>query len=383
MKRSANLYSEVCDLENIISMTEKVCKTVRNKKKVNIFETYKVEHIYNIKKRLDDRNLNVGKYNIFMITDPKCRIVMAQEIEDKIINHLIANYVLVKVFENKYTDFMCATRIGKGTTYGIRLLKKYVNKYKKKYDNFYVLKIDIHKYFYMVDHNILKKILNEKIKDKDSLNILNSIIDSTNEPYVNDMINRLKRNRIYSLEGMNIRNKNKLIKEVCEIPSYEYGKGLALGNQTSQAFGLIYLYKLVHFIKEQLHIKCLISYMDDMVILHNDKDYLKYCLSIIKDKLKNEYALELNSKKSKIDSVKNGIDFLGYKFYLKKGKLILKVRKNTKKRFKKKIKNINLLFDNNLIDRNELRNHLSSYKGIMKWGNCNNLYYKVMGDVKC
>ena len=62
-----------------------------------------------------------------MITDPKARIVMAQEIEDKIINHLIADYVLVKTFESKYGSSMCATRIGKGTLYGVKLLKKYLN----------------------------------------------------------------------------------------------------------------------------------------------------------------------------------------------------------------------------------------------------------------
>ena len=123
MKRLNNLYKEVCKLDNIVKMTNKVCTRVRNKNKVDKFETYKIEHIFSIYKRLNERNLDVGKYNIFMITDPKCRIVMAQNIEDKIINHLIADYILVKTFENKYTPFMCATRIGKGTLYGVRLLK--------------------------------------------------------------------------------------------------------------------------------------------------------------------------------------------------------------------------------------------------------------------
>ena len=125
MKKYNNLYKDICDLDNIINITNKVCKTVRNKKKVNNFETYKVEHICNIKNRLDNKNYNFDKYNIFMITDPKCRIVMAQNIEDKIINHLVAEYILVKVFDNKFTNYMCATRKGKGVLYGVNLLKKY------------------------------------------------------------------------------------------------------------------------------------------------------------------------------------------------------------------------------------------------------------------
>ena len=91
---------------------------------------------------------------------------MAEEIEDKIINHLIAEYFLVAVYENIYTDSMCATRKGRGTSYGIKLLYKYLNKLKSNYDNFYVLKIDIKKYFYNVDHNILKSMLRKKIRIK-------------------------------------------------------------------------------------------------------------------------------------------------------------------------------------------------------------------------
>lgn len=107
-----------------------------------------------------------------MISDPKARIVMAEELEDKIINHLIAEYILVKVFEKKYTDNICATRVGKGTAYALKLLRKYINAIKREHDNFYVLKVDISKYFYRIDHDILKQILSEKIKDKDALDIL-------------------------------------------------------------------------------------------------------------------------------------------------------------------------------------------------------------------
>jgi len=207
-------------------MTDKVCSRTKNKKKVYNFELYKFEHIYNIYRRLKNRNIGPIKYNIFMISDPKCRIIMAQELEDKIINHLIADNALVKVFESKYTNGMCATRVGKGTLYGIKLLKKYINEIKIKYDNFYVLKLDISKYFYTVDHEILKRILNDKIKDKEVIKVLNEIIDSTNEEYVNETISKLKSNRVKYLNNLNIKNKDKLIKEVEDIPLYKYGKGL-------------------------------------------------------------------------------------------------------------------------------------------------------------
>ena len=377
MKRLNNLYYETCKLENIIQMTNKVCTRVKNKEKVNKFENYKSEHIYSIYKRLNERNLNIGKYNIFMITDPKCRIVMAQEIEDKIINHLIADYILVKVFENKYGNSMCATRIGKGTLYGVKLLKKYLNDIKKKYVNFYVLKIDISKYFYKIDHKILKNILKKKIKDKDALNILYSIIDSTNEKYVNEEILKLKSSRIKYLKKSNLNNKNELIREVEEIPLYEKGYGVALGNQTSQAFGLIYLYEINHYIKEYLHIKYLINYMDDFIIIYHDKNYLKYVLNKVKEKLKNDYNLKVNNKKTRIDSIKNGIDFLGYKFYIKRDKVILKLRNHTKNRLKKKMKNVKLLKKYNFIDVKKFYILSNSYNGVLKWGSTKNLNYQI------
>ena len=381
MKRLNNLYSNTYDLDNIIEMTNKVCKNVKNKNKVNKFELYKSEHITSIKNRLANKNVSFGKYNIFMITDPKCRIVMAQEIEDKIINHLVAEYILIKTFESKFCNSMCATRKGKGTHYGIKLLKKYLNEMKSKYNNFYILKIDISKYFYNIDHDILKKIISSKIKEKESLNILFNIIDSTNLPYVNERIKKVKEDKIKYLKSIN--GDEKLIKEIFEIPLYECGKGLPIGDQTSQAFGLIYLYKLNHFIKEKLHIKYLINYMDDFVIIHNDKKYLKYCLNIIKDILNNEYKLKINIRKTKIDSVKNGVDFLGFIFYIKNNKVIMKLRNNTKKRFKKKLKNIILLKNNDLISKREFNMFLSSYSGHLNYGSCNNLFYKIVGEKLC
>ena len=381
MKRASNLYKDICNINNIIDMTDSVCKTVRNKKKVDKLENKKIEHIINIYNRLNNKNFKFDKYNIFMITDPKCRIVMAEEIEDKIINHLVAKYILVKTFENKYIDSMVATRKNKGTLYGVKLLKKYLNKIKRKYDNFYFLKLDISKYFYSIDHNILKKILKKKIKDKDALDILKSIIDSTNEKYVNKEIKQLKDGRINYLNKINLNNKEKLIKETEEIPLYKYNKGCALGNQTSQAFGLIYLYELIHFIKEKLHIKYIINYMDDFVIIHHDKEYLKYCLNEIKLKLEKEYKLKLNPKKTKIDSIKKGIDFLGYIFYIKNDKIILKLRKRNKTNLKKKVKNLKLLKKYKYINEIEYKKQVSGYIGLLKWGSCNNLWFKVVEEV--
>lgn len=375
MKKYNNLYNNICDLDNIYYMTNLVCSKVRNKRKVGIFELKKSEHIINIKNRLESRDFNFSKYNIFMISDPKYRIIMNTTIEDKIINHLISDYILSFIYEKRFDISMSATRIGKGTVYALKLLKKYLNIEKMKYNTFYYLKLDIKKYFYNINHDILKRILRKKIKDKDALNILESIIDSTNYSYINKRILYLKEEKITYLKNSNLLNKERLIEEIKSIPLYKLGKGVALGNETAQLFGLIYVLEIINYIKEELYISKIVNFMDDFIIIHHDKEYLEYCLCKIKDKL-SIYRLELNTKKTKIDNINNGISFLGYNFLLLSNKVIMKIGNKTKMRFKKKTRDLKILLNNKIITKKEFNILLAGYKGILNYGNCKSLYYK-------
>ena len=172
---------------------------------------------------LVNRSYNPGKYNIFLISEPKVRVVMSTSIFDKLINHLIAKYFLINVLEKDLIDENIATRENKGTKYGIDLLKNYLNELKKEGKDIYYLKFDISKYFYNIDHDILKRLIRRRIKDRDVLSIIYKIIDSTDMEYVNKTINKLKSNKIKKSSDINI------IKEVNSIPLYKKGKGLPIG----------------------------------------------------------------------------------------------------------------------------------------------------------
>lgn len=362
MKKINNLYDKINDIDIIIDMYDNVVsKNTKNKQKIEKFNDYYSINIINIKNIINSGNYIPGKYNIFLVREPKIRIIMSQNITDKVINHLIAKYFLIDVFDKTLIDFNIATRLNKGTHYGIKLTKKYLNEMKIKYDTFYYLKFDISKYFYNIDHEIVKKLINKKIKDKKVINIINNIIDSTNREYVNNEINNLKNGEIERINKLNISENEKeiKIKEINNIPYYKNGKGLPIGNMTSQILAVTYLNELDHYIKEKLKIKYYIRYMDDGILLHNDKEYLKYCLKEI-EKILNLYKLKLNPKKTKINNIKTGIDFLGFRFYIKSDKIILKLRNDCKKRFKKKMKK----FDYDVYQ---------SYIGHLKWGNCNSL----------
>ena len=155
-------------LNDLLSIYEKeISKNVKNKRKVLNFEINKMQNISNIKEMLEHNGVGHNKYNIFLIYEPKRRLVMSLSVKDKIINHYITRHILEAKL-TKYLDMRnCATRKKMGTDYGVKLIKKYLVTLKNKYNKFYILKIDISKYFYNIDHNILKNMLKNKLEDEE------------------------------------------------------------------------------------------------------------------------------------------------------------------------------------------------------------------------
>ena len=320
MKRVNNFYNRLFDINFILNTYNIIKKNTKNKNKLEKFEQNLSINLIDIKNKINKEN---GKYNLFMIYEPKERLILSLNLKDKIINHMVG-YILFDVLEKSLIDSNVAVRVNKGTSYGIKLVKKYI---KKLNYNYYCLKIDIKKYFYSINHNILKDLLNKKIKDKLFLDIVYKIIDSSDEDYI---LEYAKKHNI----------------------SLKKGYGLPIGNLTSQILGIFYLNKIDHYIKEELKIKYYIRYMDDMVLFHKDKNYLKFCLDKIIIYLK-KYDLELNNKTI---ITKNSLCFLGYRFYNKKIKILSKNRRRIYKKLR-------LLKYHNY---NKYIKSLSSYYGYFK-----------------
>ena len=372
-----NLYHKICDIDNIMTFEHIVSVNTSNKKKVEKFQEHYVENIYKIRDILMSKNYIPGEYNIFFIHEPKLRLIMSNNIQDKIINHLVAYYLLVEVFDKTFIESTVATRKGRGTHYGLNLTKKYLNDMKRIYnDNFYYLKFDISKYFYNIDHDVVKSMISNKIKDKDAVNIIDKIIDSTDAEYINEKIKILKINEINKIRSSSLSEKEKIIRiqEVEKIPLCKRGKSAPIGSMCSQIIAVMYLDKLNHFIKEKLKIKYYVLYMEDGVLIHQDKEYLKYCKEEI-SKFISSIKLNLNIRKTRVDSIKNGLDFLGFKFYIVNNRIVLKVRNETKKKFKKKMEKVNKLYEKNLITFKERKCIFDSYIGHLSYGDCSKLIY--------
>lgn len=367
MKRKNNLYDKMISYRNINYIYHKIRINSQNKNKIFSFDKYKNCYLIDILERLKNGTYNFDKYHVFLIHEKKYRIIMSENISDKIVNQLISYFILLPSFNN-LIDSNIATRKGKGSKYGYYLFEKYVRSIGLN-NNIFVLRIDIQKYFYNIDHEILFNMIKKRIKDKKALKIIKDIIELTDKEYINCDINNLIENEIKRIKKLNISEKEKNIKinELNSIPIYKKGKGLSIGCLSNQLLAVFYLNELDHYIKEELKCKYYIRYMDDIYILNSDNSYLRECFNKIKNYLYN-IKLDVNNK-SNIYSLNEGVSFLGYTYTKRSNKLLIRYDNSTIKRIRKKL---NKLYQTNF---NNYFSSISSYKGYFV--RCNtNLYYK-------
>ena len=303
----------------------------RNTKEVIQFELNLSMNLTELSDSLKDGSYKVPGYYSFEIYDPKERTIHSLHYKDRVVQHCLCDEVLAPILEKKLIYDNAACRKGKGTHFALNRVTEFLRKYYRKYGtNGYILKCDIRKFFDSIDHKVLKRKLRKVIFDDRVLALIDGIIDS-----------------------------------------YEStsGKGLPLGNQTSQWFALYYLDGFDRLIKEKLHIKYYSRYMDDCVIIHEDKEYLKHCLNVMKNKVENDLHLSFNEK-TVIFPIRNGVNYLGWHFYLTEtGKVIRKVSSKTKKRYKRKLKYLEYEYANDYMSMEEIDTVLNSYNAHLSCGN--------------
>ena len=341
-RKNKNIYDEMITMDNLYNVWNIIRKTCKNKREVFYFSLNLNSNLKHIYKMLKNRCYTPSKYRPFMIFESKPRLVMSQCITDKIVNHFVTNYYLIPLLDASLIDSNVATRKGKGTDYAFTLLKRYFNKIiiNEHPKEIYVLKLDISKYFYTIDHDILVNKLKTKIMDNDVINLISIIISETNKDYINDIINKYN-----SLYGTN-------------IPLYKNNKGLSIGAMSSQFLAIYYLNDIDHYIKEVLGCKYYIRYMDDFLILDTNKERLKNIWYDIANKISN-LKLRVNDK-SNIYRSTNGFNFLGYKYVFNGKKLETFFCKKT---YTKMVGKLNYLYIN---DKLMYSKSYASYYGYLK-----------------
>ena len=352
MKKSLLRYEELVNYTRVLERYLVVMKNTEHKGKLVNYNLFLACNLMGIYQDLKNGCYRHGKYHIFLIKDPKYRIIMSENLKDKIVNQMVSEYLLKPVLEPRLIDSNTATRKGMGGRHAFDLCKRYLVKLKRENREIYVLKFDIKKYFYHIDHDVLMDKLKRVFFDQRILSLLRNIIDSSNYSYVNqeiDLVIEKELKRSLSFEHY---------EELKRIPHYQYHKGLAIGNVTSQILAIYYLNDLDHYIKEKLGCKYYICYMDDGIIFDYEKERLKKIKGLVEEFLKKE-RLTLN-KKTNIYKVRNGFTFIGYRFFIKKGKLVIRITNKVKVRIKRKIKNLSIY------DQEKLMRVKASYYGYLK-----------------
>lgn len=232
------------------------------------YESNLAANLSDLSERLKNGSYKPKGYKKFMITEPKPRLVSAPYLEDRIVHHALLMSVLEHL-DKKMIPQSFACRKSKGTHKASEQLQKYVRNFN---DSGYFLRIDIKKFFYNISHNKLNSILRKYIKCNFALALFEMF-------YGEDKI------------------------------------GIPLGNVTSQLLANLILNEVDHFAKRELKAKYYLRYMDDIIILSNDKDYLRTALSACRVFIAS-LELETN-KKTIIGKIKNGVDFVGYRTWAK------------------------------------------------------------------
>lgn len=353
MKRVGNLYEQIYDFENLHQAYLEARKGKRYRDDVLKFTANLEENLIQIQNELIYGTYKVGRYREFYIYEPKKRLIMALPFKDRVVQWAIYR-VLNPLYEPTFIEHSYACRVGKGTHKAAEKLQQWLKMVNKKPDKWYYLKLDISKYFYRVDQKVLIKIIARKVKDKDVLRLLWRVIRSENTSFGLPITAMMDHN-------------DQRIKDC----------GMPIGNLTSQLFANIYLNELDQFVKHGLKIRRYIRYMDDVIILHNDKKHLHKTLEDIRVFLEDNLHLQLNNKTA-IRPVTLGIEFVGYRMWNTHKKL----KKQTASKMKKRLKWLMKEYREERVSLDKVKASLFSYLGILQHCNTYRLKRKVLQEFK-
>lgn len=294
-----NYFYDAISFKNLYSGLKKSCKNVRWKDSVVGYENNGLKNTIKLRDKLLNNTYSISKYQIFQIFEPKQRTIVAARLVDRQFQRALCDSGLYEDITEHFIRDNVACQVNKGTDDAINRLKVHLRRYYRKHGTHgWVLKCDIHHFFKETQHDVAKRSAKKYISDPLAVNAVYMLIDS-----------------------------------------FSGEKGIGLGSQISQLIELTVLNDLDHFIKERLHIKYYIRYMDDFILIHEDKDYLKYCRIEIENKLK-EIGLELNDKTA-LYPLSQGVKFLHWRFLLTdSGKVILRIERKKLSKQKTRMKKL-------------------------------------------
>jgi len=318
-----NTYDSIISPENLLEAWKEFIRGKHKRKDVQEFELHLADDLLSINRELVSKTYRHSHYEAFNISDPKPRNIHKARVKDRVVHRAIYR-ILYPFFDRLFIADSYSCRNNKGVHKALERFQSFARKASQNHTRtVWALKCDVRKFFASIDQNILRHILEKHIPDQDILNLLSEIIGS-----------------FHTKEG----------------------KGLPLGNLTSQLLVNVYMNEFDQFMKHQVNAKYYIRYADDFVIFSKNKEQLKAILLQISIFLESRLGLTLHPDKVFIKTVASGVDFLGWTHF-SDHRVLRTVTKNRAFR--------------NMREKEGKQETVESYLGLMKHGNAYKLRKRI------
>ena len=304
------------------------------RKEIILFNLKQEEYIMWLYERLKNGTYKHSGYSEFFVTEPKLRRIEKSKYIDRIVHRWFVDNFMKEYFVKSFISTSYACIENKGMHKACLDVQRAMKHCKRIWGNYYIIKMDVAKYFQNIDKKILYNILQRKIKDEKLLWLTREILYSN---------------------GID--------------------KGLPIGNYTSQCFANIYLNELDQYAKHKLKLKYWYRYMDDAIAFTKTKDEAIKTLELIRIFVREHLGLELNNKTQIFKSLQ-GVNFCGYKI----NEYRLKIRDKGKRKLKKKVKFLKYQIRNNKITSKEAHKFLAGHLGYIKIANVKNLKDRLFSN---
>ena len=330
-KTIKNKYQEKLTYEKLLEAHIKSRKGKGYRKEIILFNLKQEEYIMWLYEQLKNKTYKHGGYTEFYVTEPKLRKIEKSRYLDRIVHRWVVDNFLEPCYVPKFINTSYACLKNRGMHKAAIYVKNTMRHCKVKWNEYYILKMDVSKYFDNINKKILLKILEKNIKDQELM---------------------------------------WLIKEILYANKRE--KGLEIGNYTSQMFANIYLNEVDQYIKHKLKVRYYCRYLDDSIVIVKTKKEAKEILEKIKKYLKENLELKLNQK-TQIFKNKQGVNFCGYKI----NEYRMKLRDKGKRKLKKKVKKLKEEIKKGNLTSKQAKKYLAGHLGYIKYANNYNLLNKI------
>lgn len=316
-------YEDIISMDNLLGAWKEFLRGKQKKKDVQEFQYRLSDNILALHNDLANKNYRHGGYYAFNISDPKPRNIHKASVRDRLVHHALYRQ-LYPFLDRTFIADSYSCRNEKGTHKAMNQFRSFAYKVSKNNTRTcWVLKCDIRKFFASIDQQTLMEIVDTYIPDECIRKLITNIVGSFN--------------------------------------SGTKGKGLPLGNLTSQLLVNIYMNEFDQFAKHKLKAKQYVRYADDFVFLSSDYAWLVSLLPPIRSFLSKNLKLELHPHKVSISTLASGIDFLGWVHFPDHRVL----RTSTKRRMLKALRG------------NPKEEAIASYRGMLSHGSARKLLMRI------